>query len=90
MGIYIRVFNGIKELFCKDQRYMYLVGLFASMAHIPETPTQYVCTNCKSVYVGGLSGNTSPSDQKFEPPDVCAACDNPDFIEMSKYAVSAV
>ena len=53
------------------------------MAHAPESVEQYVCLNCQVVYAGSVSGDAG--DYQFSPPDDCAACGDPGFVDLESY-----
>jgi uncharacterized OB-fold protein len=58
------------------------------MAHAPERLEQYVCMNCQVTYAGSVT--KSDGDYHFHPPDDCAACGTPDFVEVGSYVHRAV
>jgi hypothetical protein len=58
------------------------------MAHAPEHLEQYVCMNCQTMYAGSV--RKEDGEHHFSPPDDCAACGNPDFIQAESYVHRAV
>jgi hypothetical protein len=49
------------------------------MAHVPENLKQYVCANCQVTHAG-TPVHVSAADHTFEPPDVCGACGESEFV----------
>jgi hypothetical protein len=50
------------------------------MAHVPETPEQYVCADCHVVYAG-----IHDEAHHFRPPDHCSVCESETFHKLSNY-----
>ncbi|WP_162991483.1 hypothetical protein [Halostella salina] len=53
------------------------------MAHSPEKPERYVCTNCLVVSVGVVEH--TDGGHQYDPPTRCSACGETDFVEESQY-----
>jgi hypothetical protein len=53
------------------------------MAHAPEQLEYYVCMNCQVTYAGSVT--TDDGGHNFSPPDDCAVCGDPDFVETETY-----
>lgn len=50
------------------------------MAHQPEDPTLYVCSNCHVVHAG-----IHDEEHEFRPPTQCGACDSDEFYVSTQY-----
>lgn len=53
------------------------------MAHSPETPERYVCTNCLVVSAGAVEH--ADGDHRYEPPARCGACGEDAFVTEERY-----
>lgn len=53
------------------------------MAHSPETPERYVCTNCRVVSAGLVE--RTEDDYHYEPPARCGACGEDAFVMEEQY-----
>jgi hypothetical protein len=58
------------------------------MAHSPELPEWYVCLNCQAVFAGSVTEDDGV--HHFHPPDDCAACGDPEFVEAESYVHRAL
>lgn len=50
------------------------------MAHVPQTPQMYVCSECYVVHAG-----VHTEEHDFKPPEKCGACEGGEFYEMENY-----
>jgi hypothetical protein len=55
------------------------------MAHSPERPELYVCTDCQIVYAGTVVEHMDGGDHVYEPPTECRACGSTSFVETSQW-----
>ncbi len=53
------------------------------MAHLPETPERYVCTNCLVVSAGVVEH--VEDDYRYEAPARCGACGEDAFVTEGQY-----
>lgn len=53
------------------------------MAHSPEMPERYVCTNCRVVSVGIVE--RTGDDNRYEAPARCGACGEDAFVTEEQY-----
>ncbi|WP_202614573.1 hypothetical protein [Halostella litorea] len=53
------------------------------MAHSPERPERYVCTNCLVTSVGVVEH--ADGGHQYDPPARCGACGEAEFVEESQY-----
>ncbi|GGC63214.1 hypothetical protein [Haloferax sulfurifontis] len=53
------------------------------MAHTPELPDRYVCTDCHAVYAGSVRHEEGM--YHYSAPDECAACDSTEFVRFDQY-----
>jgi hypothetical protein len=53
------------------------------MAHAPEMPERYVCTNCLIVSAGIVEH--VDGSHHYEPPPRCGACDENAFVTEEQY-----
>jgi len=53
-----------------------------------ERPEQYVCLNCQVIYAASVTGQEE--NHRFHPPDDCAACGDPEFVQIESYIPRAL
>ena len=51
------------------------------MAHSPERPKLYVCTDCQIVYAGTVAEHIEGGSHVYESPATCRVCDGESFVE---------
>ncbi|MFD1588618.1 hypothetical protein ACFR9U_16690 [Halorientalis brevis] len=54
------------------------------MAHTPEHPRTYVCTDCQVVHAGTVTGREA-GDHHYEAPAECGACGSNEFVEADNW-----
>ncbi|SDY49323.1 hypothetical protein [Halobellus clavatus] len=53
------------------------------MAHSPEQPDLYVCTECQVAHAGTVAEYIESGGHSYEPPEACGACGASSFVESS-------
>ena len=54
------------------------------MAHRPEHPQQYVCTECQVIHAGTVTGHEAGTHQ-YEAPGTCGACEASSFVTIEDW-----
>lgn len=52
-----------------------------TMAHSPELPKLYVCTECQAVSAGTVAEHIEGGEHRYEAPEECGACGASAFVE---------
>ncbi|MFC6826465.1 hypothetical protein [Halopelagius fulvigenes] len=53
------------------------------MAHSPDMPERFVCTNCHAIFAGTPEGQGDSAD--FRAPDTCSACGETAFVSIERF-----
>jgi hypothetical protein len=54
------------------------------MAHAPEQPRTYVCTDCQVVHAGTVTSHDA-GNYTYEAPTACGACEGAEFVKIGDW-----